>query len=122
MAETYDFPPDLRAAQLELHQARTALEELGKALPWSAEPMPGWTVRSTLNARDDRVVTRPASPGYTDEQKTELERLRERLLELSVTVSTHPFWKTVAPGQVVGARMVLKRVHEQEEEAVGAAE
>lgn len=117
MAETHDFPfpSDLRAAQLELHRARAALEELGRSLPWSAVPMSGWTVKSTLSAQGGRVVARPDSPGYTDEQRTELERLHERLLELSVTVSTHPFWATVAPGEVVGARMALKHAHEQEE-------
>ncbi|MEU2873048.1 hypothetical protein ABZ769_28260 [Streptomyces olivoreticuli] len=112
MADTYDFPPDLRAAQLELHQAYADLEALGRALPWSAEPMQGWTTKSG-RVDDDRVVVRPDSPGYTGEQKAELQRLRERLLELAAAVSTHSFWGTVDSGRVVDARMALKHVHEQ---------
>ncbi|MFE2094572.1 hypothetical protein [Streptomyces sp. NPDC059460] len=39
---TYDFPPDLRDAQLALHQTRASYEQYATTLPWPAEPMPGW--------------------------------------------------------------------------------
>ncbi|MFK4224381.1 hypothetical protein [Streptomyces sp. NPDC019890] len=112
MAETYDFPDDLRAAQLDLHRTHAEYAALCRALPWSVTPEPGWT--SEKHVLGDRVVSFPDSPGYTDEQAAEVERLRRRLLDLSVTVSTHPYWATLSAG-VVDARMALKHVHEQAE-------
>ncbi|MEU0955845.1 hypothetical protein ABZ353_26450 [Streptomyces niveus] len=53
-----------------------------------------------------------ASPGYTPEQKTEEARLRREVLELSTTVSTHPYWSTLETGTTVDARMALKHVHD----------
>ncbi|MEU9624258.1 hypothetical protein ACIQWV_38090 [Streptomyces sp. NPDC098085] len=53
------------------------------------------------------------SPGYTEDQAAEVARFRQRLLELSITVSTHPFWRSVDAGSRVDARMALKRAHEQ---------
>ncbi|WP_405658297.1 hypothetical protein OG379_01140 [Streptomyces sp. NBC_01166] len=41
-----------------------------------------------------------------------MARLRKELLDLSLTVTTHPFWATVDKGEVVQARMVLKHAHE----------
>ncbi|MEJ8662125.1 MULTISPECIES: hypothetical protein [Streptomyces] len=48
------------------------------------------------------------SPGYTDEQKAEDTRLRALVRDLSITVSTHPYWATLQGGDVVAARMALK--------------
>ncbi|MEV7957904.1 hypothetical protein [Streptomyces sp. NPDC088141] len=42
------------------------------------------------------VRTAPADPNF-----------RARLLELSITVSTHPFWDSVDVGDRVEARMAL---------------
>ncbi|MCX4792257.1 hypothetical protein OG369_41385 [Streptomyces sp. NBC_01221] len=111
---TYDFPQDLGDAQLALHQTRTAYEQYAKTLPWSAVPMPGWEGEKQLHSgyqsrKDD-------SPGYTEEQATEVTRFQKRLLELSITVSTHPFWDSVDGGSRVAARMALKHVHEQPED------
>lgn len=78
---------------------------LCKVLPWSVEPMPGWTEEIKPNARDVQVRSRPDSPGYAPEQKAELARLRALMLDLSTTVTTHPFWGTLGKGEVVGARM-----------------
>ncbi|XMN04580.1 hypothetical protein ACK8N7_00165 [Streptomyces griseobrunneus] len=56
---TYDFPQDLRDAQLNLHRTRAAYEEYARALPWSAEPLPGWEAEKQLHSGfrsvDDQV-------------------------------------------------------------------
>lgn len=44
-----------------------------------------------------------------------MARFRAELLELSITVSTHPFWEQVEQGQVVDTRMRLKHQHEAHE-------
>ncbi|MFE7267955.1 hypothetical protein ACFU9B_39100 [Streptomyces sp. NPDC057592] len=44
-----------------------------------------------------------------------MTRFRARLLELSTTVSTHPFWESVGAGDRVGARMALKHAYEPAE-------
>ncbi|MEU6577388.1 hypothetical protein [Streptomyces sp. NPDC046805] len=108
MAETYDFPGDLRAGQEELHQVRAELSALLKRLPWSVEPLDGFS--------DDhgwRKVERPASPGWTADEQAEVEKLRQREHELAVFVSGHRFWAEVAAEERVNARMRLK--HAQDE-------
>ncbi|MEU2225747.1 hypothetical protein [Streptomyces sp. NPDC018347] len=103
MATTYDFPSDLLAGQEELHQVRAELSALLKRLPWSVEPMDGFT--------DDtgwRRVERPASPGWTEDEQAEVEKLRRREHELAVFVSTHRFWAEVAAGDRMEARSRLK--------------
>ncbi|MEU3356131.1 hypothetical protein [Streptomyces sp. NPDC037389] len=120
MVETYDFPAPLRQAQAELHQVTADLAALGRTLPWSVVPLPGWT-------RPDGhwyPSSRPDSPGWTEEQQQEMAALRARALELSIIVGTHPFWGTVEQGKVVKARMALKRIDAQasdEEAAAGGA-
>ncbi|MGX1886325.1 hypothetical protein [Streptomyces sp. NPDC055287] len=117
---TDDFPEDLRAAQLRLHQTWAEYEALGHTLPWSVEPSEGWTAPKVLYS-DAEPRSLPPSPGYTDVQKTEVARLRRELLELSAAVATHPHWETVEADQRVDQRMALKHVHEQEADA-GRAE
>ncbi|MDJ1645210.1 hypothetical protein [Streptomyces pakalii] len=107
---TYDFPQDLRDAQLALRQTRAAYEEYARTLPWSAEPLPGWEAERQLHS--GFRSSKQDSPGYTEDQDAEVARFRAELLELSITVSTHQFWKQVDQGQVVDARMRLKHQHE----------
>ncbi|MFJ8598110.1 hypothetical protein ACIREM_05140 [Streptomyces shenzhenensis] len=112
MAETYDFPSDLLAGQEELHQVRAELSALLKRLPWSVEPLDGFS--------DDhgwRKVERPASPGWTEDEQAEVEKLRQREHELAVFVTTHRFWAEVGTAERVDARMGLK--HAQEEPPAG---
>ncbi|MEU0332927.1 hypothetical protein [Streptomyces sp. NPDC006193] len=112
MATTYEFPSDLLAGQEELHQVRAELSALLKRLPWSVEPMDGFS--------DDtgwRKVERPASPGWTADEQAEVEKLRRREHELAVFVSTHRFWDEVAVADRVDARTRLK--HAREEPAQG---
>ncbi|MFE6497028.1 hypothetical protein [Streptomyces sp. NPDC057748] len=109
MPKTFPFPQDLRDAQVALHETRAACEEYAKTLPWSAEPLPGWENDKQLHS--NYISSKPDSPGYTEE----VTRFRARLLELSITVSTHPFWDSVDVGDRVEARMELKHAHEPAE-------
>ncbi|MEV5508083.1 hypothetical protein [Streptomyces orinoci] len=110
MAETYDFPADLRAAQQELHRVNAELAALLRALPWSVEPHPGW--------RDPadkwHPTERPASPGWTEEERRQVAELRARALELSIEVSCHSWWATLSGETTIAARMALKHLGEQE--------
>ncbi|MEW2163869.1 hypothetical protein AB0912_12845 [Streptomyces sp. NPDC007084] len=103
MAATYDFPSDLLAGQEELHQVRAELLALLKRLPWSVEPLDGFS-----DTGGWRKVERPASPGWTPDEQAEVEKLRQRERELAVFVSGHRFWSEVAPPEKVEARMGLK--------------
>jgi hypothetical protein len=108
VATTYEFPSDLLAGQEELHQVRAELSALLKRLPWSVEPMDGFS--------DDtgwRKVERPASPGWTADEQAEVEKLRRREHELAVFVTTHRFWAEVAAADRADARSRLKHAHEQ---------
>ncbi|MFG2097294.1 hypothetical protein [Streptomyces sp. NPDC048612] len=106
---TYDFPQDLRDAQLELHQVRSALSDLYKQLPWSVEPLPGWS-HAKENGRSFES-SRPDSPGWSEEEKQQVDALRARQMELVTTVFFHPFWATC--DDPVTARSALKHAHEQ---------
>ncbi|MET9436932.1 hypothetical protein [Streptomyces sp. NPDC006551] len=106
MADT-PFPSDLLTAQLALHQARAEYAAFCRTLPWSVEPTPGWPGEVHPHTG---VVTggREDSPGYTDEQKAEYERLSRLVRDLSIQVSTHPHWENLTGEALVTARMVLK--------------
>jgi hypothetical protein len=110
----FDFPQDLRDVQLALLETRAAYEQYAQTLPWSAVPMPGWEADKQLHS--NYISAKPDSPGYTPEQAAEVARFQDRLRELSITVSTHPYWATLGEG-VVAARMALKHAHEQPAEA-----
>ncbi|MGW2562044.1 hypothetical protein ACWCXB_22880 [Streptomyces sp. NPDC001514] len=105
MADT--FPPDLLDAQLRLHRARAEYEAFCRTLPWSVVPAKGWPGEVHPHTG---VVTggRADSPGYTEEQLMENARWRELVRELSVQVSTHPYWATLEGPARVEARMALK--------------
>lgn len=108
----YAFPSDLLAGQEELHQVRSELHSLLRRLPWSVEPLDGFS--------DDngwRKVERPASPGWTPDEQAEVEKLRSRERELAVFVSCHRFWEQVSGPDTVDTRMLLKHAHEHTGEA-----
>ncbi|WP_326681011.1 hypothetical protein [Streptomyces sp. NBC_01237] len=77
--------------------------------------MTGWEADKQLHS--SYRSGKPDSPGYTDDQRSEVARLRAEVLRLSAVVSTHPFWETVENGKVVEARMRLKHAHESAAEA-----
>lgn len=107
MATPYDFPSDLLAGQEELHQVRAELSALLKRLPWSVVPLDAFS--------DDngwRKIERPASPGWTEDEQAEVEKLRRREHELAVFVSGHRFWSELAGADRVDARTKLKHAHE----------
>ncbi|MFI7180136.1 hypothetical protein [Streptomyces spororaveus] len=106
---SFDFPPRLRALQAQLHRVRAEHTALCSTLPWSAEPLRGWTVQEGRYSPRGNV---PASPGYTPEQKVALGRLERRLRRLTGVVMTDAFWQSVEREKVVAARMALKRAHE----------
>jgi hypothetical protein len=107
VATTYDFPSDLRAGQEELHQVRAELSALLKRLPWSVEPLDGFS-----DGAGWRKIERPASPGWTEDEQAEVEKLRRREHELAVFITTHRFWSEVPAEQRMEARTQLKHVHE----------
>ncbi|MFF1916154.1 hypothetical protein ACFVYE_32125 [Streptomyces sp. NPDC058239] len=116
-SSAFDFPQDLLDAQIALHETRAAYEEYAKTLPWSAEPMPGWESDKQLHS--NYISSKPDSPGYTEDQHAKVARFRARLLELSITVSTHPFWDSVDVGDCVDARMALKHAREPADSPAG---
>ncbi|MFD3516261.1 hypothetical protein [Streptomyces sp. NPDC058657] len=109
---SFTFPPALLDAQTRLHQAWADLEELGKTLPWSAEPAEGYTARHRTPDPDTgelRYKEFPESPGYTEEQAAERERLYALIGELSEEVRGHAYWESLAgSGDLVAARSALK--------------
>ncbi|WP_275562938.1 hypothetical protein [Streptomyces sp. 5-6(2022)] len=106
MARAYDFPPDLLAAQEELHQVAAVLTALLEGLPWSVEPHPGFSDPDIW-----RPWQRPASDGWSEEDQKEVQRLRDRQRELTITVVTHTFWANFEGPDLVTARMQLKHTH-----------
>ncbi|MFE2132637.1 hypothetical protein ACFW9X_05255 [Streptomyces sp. NPDC059466] len=103
MAATKHIPTDPLPGQEELHQVRAELLALLKRLPWSVEPLDGFS-----DDRGWRQVERPASPGWTADEQAEVEKLRQRERELAVFVTCHRFWSEVAPPETVDARARLK--------------
>nr|WP_203592670.1 MULTISPECIES: hypothetical protein [unclassified Streptomyces] len=86
-----------------MHQVRAELSALLKRLPWSVEPLDGFS--------DDtgwRRVERPASPGWSEDEQAEVEKLRRREHELAVFVSTHRYWAGLTGADRVHARSALK--------------
>ncbi|MER8237019.1 hypothetical protein [Streptomyces sp. NPDC094049] len=104
----FAFPADLAQAQRDLHRAQADHAAHGRTLPWSADPDPGWP--AVIHETTKKVLSpaREPSPGYTSEQRADDDRLRALVLELSVVVSTHPYWATVERGEAVAARQALK--------------
>lgn len=106
VAATYDLPSDLLAGQEELRQVQAELSALLKRLPWSVEPVDGFS--------DDagrRQVERPASPGWTEDEQAEVEKLRRREHELVVFVSAHRCRAELTGADRVHARSRLKHAH-----------
>ncbi|MEU3607068.1 hypothetical protein AB0E83_16710 [Streptomyces sp. NPDC035033] len=102
------FPDDLKKAQAELRRARAAYRALCESLPWSVEPAAGWPGAEHPHTHEI-TAGRKDSPGYTPEQAVREKELLDRVRELSIAVSTHPYWDTVERGpKRVEERMRLK--------------
>jgi hypothetical protein len=109
--KNFDFPQDLLDAQLELHRVQAELHALYARLPWSAEPLPGW---SPKEGRSHYPSQRPDSPGWTEEDTQQVATVRKRQMELATLVVTHPFWATC--DDQVAAHSALKHAHESASE------
>ncbi|MFE4873869.1 hypothetical protein [Streptomyces sp. NPDC056682] len=119
MAET-SFPGDLLDAQMRLHQATAELAALLRSLPWSVEPQEGWP--GTEHPHTGEVTgSREPSPGWSDEEKAAVARLRRECLDLSVSVTTHPHWGAFQGAELVDERMRLKATTRPEVTATAAA-
>ncbi|GAA2311567.1 hypothetical protein OKJ48_09145 [Streptomyces kunmingensis] len=103
----FDFPSDLRAGQEELHQIRAELLDLLKRLPWSVAPLD-----AVSDTQGWRKLERPASPGWTEDEQAEVEKLRRRELELAVFVTCHRYWSDLTGPDSVRARARLKHVRD----------
>ncbi|MHA4820156.1 hypothetical protein ACXZ65_38070 [Streptomyces aculeolatus] len=103
---TTHFPTDLLDLQRELQQTRAAYAALCTTLPWSAEPLDGWTTKGATATAGP--VDRPPSPGYTVAQREQERDLFVRLRELSIAITAHPHWQTLQGPARVAARTQLK--------------
>ncbi|WP_406187365.1 hypothetical protein [Streptomyces sp. NBC_01006] len=99
------FPDDLLQLQERLHRAHAEHRAYLAELPWSVEPMAGWERGERFSHRGDV----PDRPGWSDEQKETVDRMRAELRELSTAVVDHPHWATVPRESLVDARMQLKK-------------
>ncbi|MGA4848626.1 hypothetical protein ACOBQB_21100 [Streptomyces sp. G5(2025)] len=111
------FPSDLLAAQEELHQVRSELLALLKRLPWSVEPLDGFS-----DTGGWRSIERPASPGWTPDEQAEVEKLRARERELAVLVTCHRYWEQLSGPDAVTARARLKHAPHEPTEDSGPAD
>ncbi|WP_031192177.1 MULTISPECIES: hypothetical protein [Streptomyces] len=108
MSSSYPFPDDLIAAQRDLQQATADLNALYERLPHSPEPTEAFhDSRETGYWRERQ---RDASPGWTDDEKAEEVKLRDRRLELADAIVTHDFWSTLAEADRPKARSALKHI------------
>ncbi|MET7718662.1 hypothetical protein [Streptomyces sp. NPDC005407] len=82
--------------------------------------MPGWEGQTHPHTGEG-TGSRPESPGYTEEQRANVERLRTQCRELSITVAAHPHWAQVETGEVVEERMRLKHVTRPAEQPLAVA-
>ncbi|GHH27543.1 hypothetical protein [Streptomyces lanatus] len=73
---TYDFPNELLSPQRDLNQVRADLTALYKQLPYSVEPLEG----------GQRPEGYPDSPGWSEQEQTEVAALRRRERELSAVI------------------------------------
>ncbi|MCQ4213853.1 hypothetical protein [Streptomyces longispororuber] len=104
--DPFDYPSDLLAGQEELHQIRADLVALLKRLPWSVEPLD-----AISDTQGWRKLERPASPGWSEDEQAEIEKLRQRERELAVFVTCHRHWAALSGTDAVRARARLKHVH-----------
>ncbi|MFD8024534.1 hypothetical protein ACFV6G_29470 [Streptomyces lavendulae] len=99
------FPDDLLKLQERLHRAHAEHRAYLAGLPWSVEPVAGWSRGERFSHRGDV----PDSPGWSDEQKETVDRMWAGIREFSIAVVDHPYWATVPRDAVVNARMQLKK-------------
>lgn len=76
MADTYDFPPDLIAAQRAFWEADARVREVTNKLPSS-------------------IAIAAGEAEVSDEQRAELDQVRAARLEALAVQNRHPWWEAV---------------------------
>ncbi|MFJ5811257.1 hypothetical protein [Streptomyces sp. NPDC093093] len=118
MTDQSAFPDDLLKLQERLHRAHAEHRAYLADLPWSVEPLTGWTRGERFSHRGDV----PDSPGWSDEQKETVDRMWAEIRELSIALASHPHWATVAREHLVDTRMLLKKQTRHAEPHIEVAE
>ncbi|MGW7090024.1 hypothetical protein ACWGH2_41945 [Streptomyces sp. NPDC054871] len=92
----FNFPAKLIEAQQAAAEAFAELHRYQATLAWSREPHEGWEADKPAHGgvMHGFVSSRPATEGWTEEQKAEYERLWEECREKSGIVHTHPHWES----------------------------
>lgn len=108
--EPHSFPKDLIAAQHQAAELYAQLHTFQATLPWSREPHSGWPEETE---RGRERPGRPDTPGWTDEEAAEYDRLFEALRGAAAAVQSHSWWERCARegikgADLVGARQALK--------------
>jgi len=111
-SDPFGFPPELIEAQKAAAEAYEELHRYQAMLPWSREPHEGWEAPAPAHggALVGPQFSRPRSPGWTDAQKAEYDRLWEECRRTSAVVSTHPHWGRFPGAAQIEARQALKRM------------
>jgi hypothetical protein len=120
-APTFDpfaFPSDLIAAQKRAAEVEAELHRFQATLPWSREPHEGWEAPEQSGGMAGFVSSRPPSPGWTEEQKAEYDRLWKLRRDTTATVFAHEHWQACGV-KAVEARQALKR-HPEAQPVVAA--
>ncbi|MER7057630.1 hypothetical protein [Streptomyces sp. NPDC000351] len=99
--DPHAFPADLVAAQRQATELYAALRTHQATLPWSREPHDGWPEETE---RGRAHPGRPASPGWSDAQANEFDRLLDELRTATAQVQCHPWWERCAAERAPKAR------------------
>ncbi|MGW4087040.1 hypothetical protein ACWEGS_28810 [Streptomyces sp. NPDC004822] len=105
--DPHAFPDDLVAAQRTAAELYARLHALQARLPWSREPHDGWPAEPE---RGRERPGRPATPGWSETDAAEFDRLREELRAATAVVQTHGWWERCKQEGVQGAARVAARM------------
>ncbi|MFZ3557148.1 hypothetical protein [Streptomyces sp. BH055] len=111
MTDAPSFPSDLFAAQKRLHELYAEIADFptARALPWSVEPLDGWEDEKAAHGGKVEKRGRPASPGWSDDDKAAYEKLWAELLETAEIVNGHRYFADFEGPDRVKERMRLKQ-------------
>ncbi|GAA2439371.1 hypothetical protein [Streptomyces glaucus] len=105
--DPHAFPADLLVAQRTAAELYAALHTLQARLPWSREPHDGWP-EETERGREH--PGRPASPGWTEDDAAEYDRLFAALRDATAAVQGHGWWERCKAEGIKGADLVAARM------------
>ncbi|MET7981675.1 MULTISPECIES: hypothetical protein [unclassified Streptomyces] len=109
-ASECDFPADLIIAQQEAGDAKAKLLRLQGELPWSREPHEGWEAEVPAHggALQGFKSSRPATGGWSQEQKVEYDAFWEGWREEAAKVYAHSYWGGLSGERAINGRQALK--------------